>query len=311
MQAFIQRNVWIIPAATGALLFMWCGIPAADAGVADVEAYAEGYVVDGHRLDTQTSPGIGTVSANVSYASSPPLFAGNFAASSRAAEGNLGVSAFVSVTDAPGLTNLSHNFFPLTAAVGDARFLDSWTFNNQPLDTPGKLRVTVEFHGSTSANAVGATPTAVGQFEFDLDTLSGLPNENSSYISGLLTNANETAVVGIDFHYGRPVIVDGHLTANVKIDSDVNAFTFSGSALADFSNTAKLVKLEVRDENGQWTTNYSLTTASGAVYPFQAQVVPEPSAASVSLAMIGLFACLTFRTSRRSTSNKTNHDFPH
>ena len=229
------------------------------------------------------------VNSAAAYTRPPEVNDGAISASAAAAFGTLGAHATLSVTNAPGYLSAQYPFYGTSKAEGYATFQDRWTFSDRPLDTPGRLRLRLAFDGAASGSATGAMPSIFGRFHLDLVSLEEFDDVHDAqfYHSGELAIADETPSIEIDFVYGRPVVVTGSLLAEVMLISNLDAGSYSGGGDAAFDQTAALVGLEVQDAQAQWTTSYTIATASGAPYPFE---VPEPSqgvSADVSLAALG------------------------
>ena len=94
--------------------------------------------------------------------------------------------------------------------------------------------------------------------------------------------------------------IDGNFRQTIEATLQVGAYEFfrtapDGSTLSqdvDFSSTAKLAAILLFDANGNPVADYTVTGASGTVYP--TSPVPEPA----SLAALGLGALALFRRRR-------------
>jgi PEP-CTERM motif len=271
--------------------------PFAAAHAASLLARADGVIWGTPAGDQSMGTGATPVTASGGYQRPPQVNDGRFDATATAAVGSLGAAANLSVSNAPGFLSPQFPFYGESQVSGLASFQDSWIFAGQPLDAPGKLRLTLSFEGATSGSATNGITNPFGRFDFDITSLAEFSNIHQArgYHSGARTAADETVVLDLDFLYGRPLLLSGTLVAVVQVVSLPTSFTYSGVAEAQFGNTAALVGLEVQDALGNYTTDFALETESGGRYPFQP--VPEPT--TLTLLALGL-AGMAWTRSRRA-----------
>jgi hypothetical protein len=242
---------------------------AGSAQASSILADASGSVWGTGASERNSGSGSSPVTATASYVRPPGD--GQFSAFAVASVGRLAATAGLSVSNQP------LSLFGDPIANAQASFQDVWTFGGQPLDTPGRLRITLSFSGVGSGSATGAVVDVFGIFNLSLNSMTALSNvhDSDSYISGQQQAVSDLVVIDLDFLYGRPVLITGTLAAHFQLRPTVVSGGYSGSGQAQFGNTAELIALEVQDAQGQWTTSYVLGTESGGLYPFQ--VVPEPA----------------------------------
>ena len=282
------------------LAFVWMAVVAAAFGTAhadnlpspEVRAQAGGNISLKNAGDIQQGSGVSGVTASRSLVdNSDPSAQGSFSAVARAGVGWLGASADLAVSNVASWP--FSNFGSDAQAQAMASFVDRWTFTGQPLDTPGRLRLTSRFHGDAAASALsGAVVNAFAYYTLDVSSLGKFDNifDADHYFSAAVQQADTSIVFETDFLYGRPILVQGQLFATVNIDALSDFARISGSGFAHFGNTASLTALEVLGSDGVYRSNYLLSSASGGLYPFQIvpppPLVPEPS--SVALLLVGL-----------------------
>ncbi|HWB55085.1 MAG TPA: hypothetical protein VG722_12865 [Tepidisphaeraceae bacterium] len=249
----------------------------------------QGTVWNTERGNTASGSGIDGISTGYSYVRPTNPVDGQIDGSGHASVGSLGAYADASVTNAPGTLNSSYSYYSTTNSYTTAEFTDTWTFTNEPLDTPGKLELGYSFDGQGAGVGTGnGIVVATGDYELSVLSLSTIGNvyDLEGYSSGNVSSINTQGVITLDFFYGRPIQLDGWLKANISVYSPSNVYFFSGGGQSQFGNTATLTSLLVQDSTGAYTSNFSLTTDSGGVYPFQA--APEPASTSLFLAAASL-----------------------
>jgi hypothetical protein len=182
-------------------------------------------------------------------------------------------------------------------ADGSARFEDTWTFTDRPLDTPGQLRVGIHFEGVAAQTSTFGGLNAIGVLNVGLSALDSLEHQNPiggwnfsdrvEAFGGVELAAEDIDILSdpVPFLYGRPVRVDGSLGASVRGD-----LFATGAGQTDFSNTAAFTRLQVLDAQGNWTTAFNLETASGATYPFAVGPTPIPEPTTFALLLTGVAA---------------------
>jgi hypothetical protein len=270
--------------------------PFDDASAAQVLSSVSTTVWGTNTGDQDSGTGAAPVESEAAYVRPTQPVDGAVHGSASAAVGLLAASADSAVTNAPGYLSPTFSLYGTTDAQALASFSDRWTFGGQPLDTPGVLRVTLTFDGTTAGSASTGTVSTFGRFNLDLTSLAAFDNvhDAAAYQSGALEVADEVAVIELDFLYGRPIVVGGTLVARAAVVSAIDASFYSGSAEAAFAQTAALVDLEVQD-GVSWTRSYALQKESGGTYPFEA---PEPSSAVLALAAASTLAAARITRAR-------------
>jgi hypothetical protein len=262
------------------------------AAVSQVEATARGWLYNTSRTNGDTGDGSQTVVAETEYAG-PDVVEGRFSATASAGVGLLGATGFIAVVLGPG------GFGPIYEGRGQARFRDAWVFGGRPTDTLGRLRLTLNFQGAATASGNFDTyASAFGRFDMAITSLDEFDtpigaNGMGVYNSGPQTNINHDEVIEIDFLYGRPIDVQAELFVLATLGPETQGLPFAGEAEGVFApSSVRFTELEVQDTEGQWTTDYELTTESGGPYPFDA---PEPSSTALALASIAALAARRHR----------------
>jgi hypothetical protein len=196
-------------------------------------------------------------------------------------------------------TNMGSFNNGIARAESQAEFFDKWMFTGRPQDSAGQFRIAVHFDGaafqSPGANAIVQSYGQLNIALLPLDKFSDIVDGQHGFVStGQITGAVDTTYVtdAISFLYGEPIKVQGVLAGSVRIIPKDFGSAFSGSGLSQFGHTAAITSVEVRDANGNWTTDFSLETGATFLYPFEAAApapVPEPS----SLILMAGLAVLT------------------
>lgn len=269
------------------------------AHAAHTTAITSGMIFGARDGQTEVSPALAPVRAGFDY-TQPPYrdTGGRISAVAEAQAGLLKSRASLSVLNAPA--DLNYGYYNL--AEGSAQFQDEWILFGQPLDTPGRLRVSVRFAGHLveAVSGVG-TPSGFGQLTFDMTSVAA----NENVVDGLRQHwriddgsIDQTQTLELDFLYGRRIIVAGYLTVRAEISAPGGTRVVTGSSTADFSHTAALTRLEVWDAaSGRYGAAFQLQTGAPTLYPFQAPV-PEPGAVGLytsGLSLLGLRAAISRR----------------
>ena len=242
-------------------------------------------------------------SASVSIAIERTGVNGTWKASATAGYGQLGATAELSGS------NVAASFGNAQAS-SRAQFGDIWTLTDEPLDTVGQLRISIHFDGAASqAPGVSAIVTSLGGLNVSLNALSENGNifGSTGIFSGEIFGAVDITYVSdpLSFRYGRPIKVGGTVAAFVQMSPLANFAAFSGSGSAEFGSTASFTRLEVLDTNGNWTTDFSLNTETGARYPFEPQdpaPIPVPSSLALSSILFGMLGLVGAYKRRKQTA---------
>lgn len=271
-----MRNLLVLVNALGCLICISGAAQAAYLPSASVTAEAGGNILAQMAGQTNNGDGQTPVQAHGSY--TWPVFpgvntSGSFTSHARAAPGSLSASSTLTIGNA-----ISSPYYSTADATSSATatFVDEWTFSGQPLDTLGTMRLTTHFDGWASASGTAALAQAFGRYELHISSLGEFNNpvDSAEYKTPAVQIIDDTVTLELDFRYGRPVLLQGYLRAAVSLDTP--DFTqFSGGGTADFGNTATLTRLELKGPDGTYSTDFSLHSLSGSLYPFQSPV-PEP-----------------------------------
>lgn len=269
-------------------------VGAVQADAASVSSEAIGTVWGTNAGDADSGGGLVPVASSAAYTRPNPPGDGALSSAASAGVGQLAARASVTVSNAPGYLAPTFSLYGTSTAQGLASFVDRWTFMDRPLDTPGALRLGLRFDGAGAGTASGATAVTDARFQMDLTSLTGggSPYDFANYSSGFIPLAAEQVIVELDFLYGRPINVGGSLLARAWIVSLIDSTSYSGSGDSIFDQTAAFETLEVQNDQGQWTTSYTLATESGGQYPFQ---VPEPAPVASAVAAIAVLASVRAR----------------
>jgi len=178
----------------------------------------------------------------------------------------------------------SGGVFPSFFSVGSrSGFIDSYTFSGR--QGSGTAYFTFAVDGVTSQSG-GAYAGSLFQYvPANNGVLDWTGQRNFSVIDGLGT-------VAVPFVFGSPV----EMLLSFYALAQVFEWEEGSSATADFSHTAILSRIAVRDSTGQLVEDFAIASASGTRYGING-VVPEPGSAALVLAGLGAAA---FRRRKRA-----------
>lgn len=214
----------------------------------------------------------------------------NYHAGAFADFGILRTQASLSLTGDNSLGPLNGGAVPSPSLVsigGRAGFTDSVLIQGGA----GSGVVTFVFAVTGTSNAT-AGASARPQFQA-VPVLNGVPlfEQQTNY---LVTNG--MAVIPLAFTFGQPLDFGIYFYALAQIVSPDGWMT-GAAANADYSNTAFLSAITVRDSQGNAIRDFSITATSGTLYTASGVSVPE--AGTLSLLGIGLAGIVIVATLRR------------
>ena len=167
--------------------------------------------------------------------------------------------------------------FPSFFSVGSrSGFIDSYTFSGGHGSATAYFTFAVDGITSQSGGAYGGSP--VPDVPANNGVLDWAGQRNFSVVDGMGT-------IAVPFVFGSPV----EMLLSFYALAQVFEWEEGSAAMADFSHTAVLSKIAVRDSMGQLVEDFAIASASGTRYGANG-VVPEPGSAALLLAGLGTAA---------------------
>jgi len=198
-------------------------------------------------------------------------------------------SLFLTGDNSLGPLNGGAVSFPSLVSIGGrGGFIDSFLIGGGS----GSGVVTLSF---AVAGTSSSTPGGSGRPQFQsLPVINGVPQwgQQSNY---LVTNG--VATIPLSFTFGQQFEFGIYFYALAQILT-ANGWTTGAAASADFSHTAILNTITVRDSSGNLLSDFTITSGSGTSYT-PTGVVPEPG--TFCLVVIGLVGLIARKRSRALT----------
>lgn len=177
--------------------------------------------------------------------------------------------------------------FPSFLSVGSrSGFRDEYTFAGGQGAGTAFFTFSVDGNASASNGAYGGhlfqvTPGKNGVLDW---------SAQQAYVA-----SDGKSVIAVPFEFGTPI----DMLISFYALAQVFSWEEGASAIADFSHTAVLSEIVVRDSAGRLVDDFGITSASGTSYDANG-VVPEPGSAALLLTALGTAAWLRRKHKRNA-----------
>jgi hypothetical protein len=202
-------------------------------------------------------------------------------AQARAGYGDVGVFAYTALGAAEQVVPQ----IQLWSGAG-AVFSDTLTFFS-PGRTSGFIRYSFDIHGSSSISP-GAIIQITRVFRLT-HTTSAQTGWQPALVDGSYRLVSPLLPI---FFGGSPIGISVNMYASAFLETRPPGG--AGSALIDFLNTAQFAGLQVFDNTGAPISDFTMSSASGTVYPIDSPI-PEPASVVLVLAGFGAMAWRAWR----------------
>ncbi|MDY0747685.1 PEP-CTERM sorting domain-containing protein [Paucibacter sp. R3-3] len=156
------------------------------------------------------------------------------------------------------------------------------------------LQLTFTVDGLTTVSGSGPNYSSNAWLTTEVNSFAhpdGDDTETGRAVSDQVFGSRIVTLAGtLPFYFDRPL--DLQFITNVYAATGISAAysetTYTGSALANFANTAVLTSIQAYDMTGKLIPNITISAESGTIYPLAADPVPEPG--TLALAGLGIAA---------------------
>jgi len=161
------------------------------------------------------------------------------------------------------------------------------------------LQLTFTIDGLTAVSGSGPNYSSDAWLTTDVNSYAhpdGGGTETGKAVSGQVFGSGVVTLTGmLPFYFDRPLDLQfiTNVYAATGISAAYSASTYSGSALANFADTAVLTSIQAYDMTGKLIPSITISAESGTIYPLTADPVPEPG--TLVLTGLGIAALLIRR----------------